>query len=168
MTRTKKLLISTGMAVTVIAGGAAIAVAQQAPRPPDLGPADLERATAAGRDAAGGGEVSRVEQDDDGTYDVEVRRTDGTETDVALGPGFDVLRVEDEGREPDDDPPVDDATRTRVGDAALAAVGDGTVTSVEADDGGYSVEIRHGDGTETEVSLDADLKLVGTERENDD
>lgn len=163
MTRTRKLIIATGVTAAAVMGGAAIAVAQQDPGPPDL-----DRAAQVGREAAGDGEVVAVEQDDDGSYDVEVRRADGSEADVDLSPSFDVTRTEDDQDDDDDDLALDDATRTRAADAALAAVGDGVVVSVEADRRGYDVEIRHADRTESEVELDANFTVVGTERDDDD
>ncbi len=165
MNRTRKIIIATGAAVAVVVGGATIVVAQQDPGPPDL-----DRAAQVGVDAAGGGDVTGVEQDDDGSYEIEVRRTDGTELDVDLSATFDVLRTDDDLADSDDadDRPVDADTRTRAGDAALAAVGDGVVVSVESDDGGgYDVEIRHADGTESEVTLDAALTVLHTESDDD-
>jgi uncharacterized membrane protein YkoI len=166
MTRTKKLLIATAAAATVVGGAAAVAVAQQDPGPPDL-----DRAAQVGRDAAGDGEVVGVEQDDDGSYDVEVRRADGTETDVDLSPTFEVVRTEQDDDNDDhdndgDDRVLDEAARTRASDAALAHVGDGTVVSVEGEDTGYEVEIRLPDGTETDVQLDADFNVTSTETDD--
>ena len=165
MNRTRKIIIVTGAAAAVVVGGATIAVAQ-----PDPGPPDLDRAAQIGLDTAGGGDVIGVERDDDGSYEVEVRRTDGTELDVDLSATFDVLRTQDDLADSDDtdDRPVDADTRTRAGEAALAAVGEGVVASVESDDGGgYDVEIRHADGTESEVTLDAALNVLHTERDDD-
>jgi uncharacterized membrane protein YkoI len=163
MTRTRKLLIGTGVAALLVGGAATIAVAQQNPTPPDL-----DRAAQVAADAVDG-EVVGVEQDVDGTYDVELRRPDGTEVDVDLSASFEVVRteIETDRDDPDDDRPVDEATRARAADAALAADGDGVVAAVERDDGGYEVEIRHADGTESEVTLDADLHVVHVERDDD-
>jgi hypothetical protein len=57
----------------------------------------------------------------------------------------------------------------RAGDAALEAVGGGTVTEVERDDGGgaYEVEVQRPDGSQLEVHLDGDLNAVGTEADDD-
>jgi len=164
MTRTRKILIGTGIAAVLVGGVATIAVAQQDPTPPDL-----ERAAQVGAEAAEGGVVVGVEQEDDGTYDVEVRREDGTEVDVDLSATFEVLRTEidPDDRDDADHRPLDEPTRTRAADAALAAVGEGAVVSVESDDGGYEVEVRHADGTESEVTLDADLRVVHVERDDD-
>jgi uncharacterized membrane protein YkoI len=53
--------------------------------------------------------------------------------------------------------------------AALAAVGGGTVTEVERDDGNgaFEVEVRRDDGSQVEVHLDRDLNVVGREADED-
>jgi hypothetical protein len=55
--------------------------------------------------------------------------------------------------------------------AAIAAVGGGTVTEVERDDGdgsgAYEVEVKREDGSQVEVHLDGDLKVVGQEADED-
>lgn len=53
--------------------------------------------------------------------------------------------------------------------AALAAVGGGTVTEVERDDGNgaFEVEVERGDGSQVEVHLDRDLNVVGQEADED-
>ena len=50
----------------------------------------------------------------------------------------------------------------RASAAALAETGNGTVSSVELDDGGYEVEVRLADGTEVDVDLDGDFAVVHT------
>jgi hypothetical protein len=55
--------------------------------------------------------------------------------------------------------------------AAIAAVGDGTVTEVERDDGMgtsvFEVEVKREDGSQVEVHLDGDLNVVGQEADED-
>ncbi len=55
--------------------------------------------------------------------------------------------------------------------AAIAAVGGGTVTEVERDDGNgtgvFEVEVKRDDGSQVEVHLDRDLKVVGQEADED-
>ncbi len=53
--------------------------------------------------------------------------------------------------------------------AALDAVGGGTVTEVERDDGNaaFEVEVRRDDGSQVEVHLDQDLKVVGQQTDDD-
>ena len=68
----------------------------------------------------------------------------------------------------DDDPTGSE--RERIGNAATKAV-DGTVVDVETSDDGkeaYEVEVRADDGTETDVSLDQDLQVLGKDAEDRD
>ena len=61
--------------------------------------------------------------------------------------------------------------RDRVSSAAVDAVGGGTVIDAEtSDDRGeaYDVEVRKDDGTEVDVSLDKDLKVVNQDRDDRD
>ncbi len=55
--------------------------------------------------------------------------------------------------------------------AAIAAVGGGTVTGVERDDGnatgGFEVEVKRDDGSQVEVHLDGDLNVVGQQADED-
>ena len=60
--------------------------------------------------------------------------------------------------------------------AAIAAVGGGTVTEVERDDGDdgygtsggvYEVEVKREDGSQLEVHLDGDYNVVGQEADED-
>ena len=57
--------------------------------------------------------------------------------------------------------------------AAIAAVGGGTLTEVERDDGYgtsgvYEVEVKREDGTQVEVHLDGDYDVVGQEADEDE
>ena len=55
--------------------------------------------------------------------------------------------------------------------AAIAAVGGGSVTEVERDDGNgtgaFEVEVAREDGSQVEVHLDGDYKVVGRESDED-
>jgi hypothetical protein len=55
--------------------------------------------------------------------------------------------------------------------AAIAAVGGGTVTEVERDDGYgtgvFEVEVKREDGSQVEVHLDGELNVVGQEADED-
>ncbi len=68
----------------------------------------------------------------------------------------------------------DDAQKAK--SAAIAAVGGGTVTEVERDDGddgygtgggAYEVEVERDDGSQVEVHLDGDYDVVGQEADED-
>ena len=56
--------------------------------------------------------------------------------------------------------------------AAIAAVGGGTVTEVERDDGNgtgvFEVEVKREDGSQVEVHLDRVLKVVGKKADEDE
>jgi uncharacterized membrane protein YkoI len=55
--------------------------------------------------------------------------------------------------------------------AAIAAVGGGTVSGVERDDGmgtgAFEVEVTRNDGSQLEVHLDGDLNVVGQQADED-
>ena len=55
--------------------------------------------------------------------------------------------------------------------AAIAAVGGGTVTEVERDDGNgtgaFEVEVTRNDGSQLEVHLDGDYNVVGQQSDED-
>jgi hypothetical protein len=53
--------------------------------------------------------------------------------------------------------------------AALDHVGEGTVTETETGEGSaaYEVEIRRSDGSQVEVRLDGNFKVLGTENDDD-
>ena len=96
-------------------------------------------------------------------------------SDVRPSAGAEVDDDADEAGEADDDAgeadeQVTGAVARRAGAAALAEVGDGAVTEVEAadeGDAGYEVEVRRADGTFVEVALDADLTVVSVEHDDD-
>lgn len=61
--------------------------------------------------------------------------------------------------------------RDRVASAATGAVGGGEAVDVEtSDDQGeaYEVEVRRADGSEIDVTLDKDLKVIGKDADDDD
>ena len=66
---------------------------------------------------------------------------------------------------------VSGAAARKAGDAALAAVGGGTVAEVERADeegtGAYEVEVRRTDGSEVEVHVDAQFQVVGSVSDDD-
>ncbi|MBL7252743.1 PepSY domain-containing protein [Paractinoplanes lichenicola] len=69
------------------------------------------------------------------------------------------------------DADVSGADRDRVGNAAVQAVGGGTVVDVESsDDQGeaYEAEVRKPDGSEVDVVLDKDLKVLSQQADTPD
>lgn len=70
---------------------------------PITGPA-LEQASQAALDHLGEGVVTETEVgDEESFYEVEVTRPDGSQVDVQLDEGFNVVGTEDDGHGPDDD-----------------------------------------------------------------
>ena len=69
----------------------------------------LDRASAAALQETGGGEVTGTEAgDEEGAYEVEVTRSDGSQVDVHLDEGFNVLNQVDDGDSGEQDGPEDD------------------------------------------------------------
>jgi hypothetical protein len=68
-----------------------------------------------------------------------------------------------------DDQPLRGSTLEQAKDAALAHTGGGTVIETEVGDDGavYSVEVRLDDGSQVEVNLDTDFRVIGSEADDD-
>ncbi len=109
----KRMVIALVTVAALAVGGAAIAGAaggdDDASDKPIAGKA-LDRAGAAALDHTGGGRVSETEVgDEEGYYEVEVTRTDGSQVDVHLDRDFRVLgSVNDEDGSGEEDGPGDD------------------------------------------------------------
>ena len=171
MKSTPKIISIIAIAGIATAAGVTTVIAQSGDGDGSVGGDELARASAAALAEVGEGTVTGVEAEDGG-YEVEVRRSDGSEADVELDRNFGVTGVErdgaDDARDSDADRPVTDDQLARASEAALAATGGGQVTSVEADDHGYDVEIRMDDGTERDVELDDAFAVIHTETGADD
>jgi uncharacterized membrane protein YkoI len=79
-----------------------------------------------------------------------------------------VVSADTDHEDDDDDRAVGDADRQRAEEAALAEAGGGRVTEVEADDGGYDVDVTRDDGSRLDVRLDGDFQVVSTEADHED
>jgi hypothetical protein len=93
MDRKAGLIVGGALTVALVGGGAGAALAAGAAdtEAPVTGPA-LEAASAAALAHTGGGRVTDTEAgDEDGAYEVEVTRDDGSQVDVHLDRGFRVL-----------------------------------------------------------------------------
>ena len=95
-TRMKKAFTAGTVLGALALGGAAIAGAAGGPDEyageRAIEGSALERASAAALDHTGGGRVTGTEVgDEEGYYEVEVTRVDGSQVDVHLDRGFDVL-----------------------------------------------------------------------------
>ena len=83
---------------------------------------------------------------------------------IVLAGGATYAAAQDTGN----DGSITDDDLARASAAALAETGDGTVTGVEVDDGGYDVEVRLTDGTEVDVELGSDFAILRTENDDAD
>ena len=170
--RSKRVVLPTIAAVAVLGAGG---IAWSSAASDELTGDERDRASNAALEAVGEGKVTGTETDDEeGAYEIEVTRPDGTQVDVHLDKDYQVLSQDaddedgdDDGRDDDGDRDADDRVlsdqeRSAAEEAALAQV-DGTVTGVEAsDDAGeaYEVEVTKADGAEWTVELDADFKVL--------
>ena len=98
--------------MVAVAGGAGIAQAVSGSEEPVTGP-NADKAAAAALTAAGGGSVLEIERQDGGagSYEVEVRREDGSQVEIHLDAGFAAGRVgsrDDSGMESEDAGSADD------------------------------------------------------------
>jgi uncharacterized membrane protein YkoI len=188
--RKTALIITSATVVASVAGGAAAFAATSSTASPTPAPAastpapapagssaDLDAAIEAALAEVGAGTVLEADTDDDAThaYEIDVLLDAGGVVEVKLDDRFAVVSVEpddsdgsdDDAGEADDDADDDRVTDPAVVDAASAAalahVGEGTVTGVEASDDAdhaWEVEIDLPDGTDVDVELDADYKVV--------
>ena len=163
----KTLLIIAGLAALAL-GGAALAGAS----PNDVTGGDKltgnthDRASKAALAATGGGKVTDSERDDGG-YEVEVSK-DGKETDVRLDGQFKVLTSEADGEDDDADQQLTGATLDRASKAALAKTGGGTVTDSERSGQAFELEVTKDDGSQVDVILDAQFKVVSAALDHED
>jgi hypothetical protein len=69
----------------------------------------------------------------------------------------------------DNSKPITGSALKQASDAALAKAGGGKVTQTEAGDeeAAYQVEVTRGDGSQLDVNLDSNFKVVGTKAENE-
>ena len=166
--RSKRVILPTAAAVVALGVGG---VVWTSGANANVQGSERDRVASAATQAVGGTAVDVETSDDRGeAYEVEVRLDDGTEVDVSLDKDLTVVSKETEGRDDSSDASEDDdralsaTERASAEKAALNAVNNGgTVTEVEAsDDRGeaYEVEVRLGDGTEWDVELDANFKVL--------
>jgi hypothetical protein len=104
--RSKRVVIPTVAAAALIGVGG---VAWGSSGDGELKGDDLDRASKVALDAVGEGEVTDTEVgDEEGAYEIEVTKADGSQVDVHLDESFQVISLDpDDETEPDDD--ADDA-----------------------------------------------------------
>jgi uncharacterized membrane protein YkoI len=111
MNNKMKVTLIAGTAVAALAvGGVAIAGNDDDGSERAISGNALDRASAAALDHTGGGRVTETEVgDEESYYEVEVTRADGSQVDVQLDRGFDVVGSEgDDDRGGEDDGSDDD------------------------------------------------------------
>lgn len=99
--RTRWIVVGT-LAIALIGGGAAVAVATGGDDDKPLTGSNLEKATAAALQHTGGTVIETEIGDDGAAYGVEIRRDDGSVLEVNLDQDFNVI-----GAEADEDGPND-------------------------------------------------------------
>jgi uncharacterized membrane protein YkoI len=154
MTRKLILLATLILALGVISGGIAIAAGGGAG--PQAGTTTVET----GEDESGkaeNGEGAKAENGNGGQAEDE--SGEQSESDESG----------ETSESSDSEERLTDPAAKKAADAAVAATGGGTVTSVERDDGdaGYEVEIRKADGSEAQVQLDTSFKVRQTTGDDD-
>jgi hypothetical protein len=98
----RKRVLIPAVATVAVLGAGGVAYASTASGD-ELEGDNLERATAAALEEVGEGEVTETEVgDEEGAYEVEVTKDDGTQVDVHLDENFVVIGVEGDGRGEDD------------------------------------------------------------------
>ncbi|MGH3133625.1 MAG: hypothetical protein ACRDNY_07780 [Gaiellaceae bacterium] len=98
------------VAIGAVSAGIAIGAGGGDDEAPITGTA-LARASAAALDHTGGGRVTDTEAgDEDGAYEVEVVLADGSQVDVHLDSGFNVLGDEADGDEPNGEDDTGDSS----------------------------------------------------------
>ncbi len=110
MNRTR-WVVGGALAVVLVGGGTALAVATAGDDDRPLTGTDLDRATRAALEHTGGGRVIETEVGDDGAaYGVEIRLPDGSVVEVSLDERFDVIgeEADDDGGSEREDGPADD------------------------------------------------------------
>ena len=91
--RRKRVIIPTAVAAAVLSiGGVAWGSSASGSGSDELKGDDLERASQAALDAVGSGKVTETEVgDEEGAYEVEVTKPDGSQVDVHLDKNFKVI-----------------------------------------------------------------------------
>jgi uncharacterized membrane protein YkoI len=177
--RSKRVIVTTLAAVTAVAAVSVGGLLWTSAANADVPSGDRDRVAAAAVKAVGSGTAVDVETSDDAgqAYEVEVRKDDGTEVDVALDQNLNVVtQAADTDTDNDadtgtdaDDRVLSDTERASAEKAALAAITGGTVLGAEAGDDGdaaFEVEVRDPANAEWDVELDAAFKVLTKTADN--
>jgi hypothetical protein len=105
--RSKRIVIPGIAAVAVLGVGGTVWATTASAGPSD---SEIDRASAVALAEVGEGKVTETETgDEEGAYEIEVTRDDGSQVDVHLDESFQVISVESEADEADDADDADDA-----------------------------------------------------------
>lgn len=108
MRRGTKLLAAAAAAVALGAGTTVALATASGDREAPITGDTYQRASAAAVEAAGGGRVTDTEVgDEEGYYEVEITRDDGSQVDVHLDEDFEVLGTEADRDDVEDEPDGD-------------------------------------------------------------
>jgi uncharacterized membrane protein YkoI len=175
MTKFKKTLLMLAGLAALALGGAALAGASSSND--NLSGSTYDRAEKAALAETGGGTVTDSERDNENgaTYEVEVTKDGGDQVDVRLDDQFKVVAAEPDHEDAGDDDTADQhltgATLDRASKAALAKTGGGKVTGSERDTehgATYEIEVTKTDGSQVDVRLDDQFKVVAVDADHED
>ena len=171
----KGALIATGVIAVLATGGAAIAGAtggdDKGEKETPITGSALDRASQAALKEVGGGKVTQTEAgDEEGAYEVEVTKADGSQVDVHLDKSFAVIGAQADETDDGPDKAITGAALERASQAALTKTGGGKVTETEQGDeeSYYEVEVTKADGSQVDVQLDEAFNVVGTKVDHED
>jgi len=175
--RTAALGVGAVVAASIAVGG--VAAATRGDDGESVTGLEAREATAAALRATDGGTANSVERDDEdgAVWEVEVTRADGTKVDVRMDAKYEVVVIDpdDESDDSDDADEADEAVTaaeaSQATAAALKATKGGTADDVERDDENgamWEVEVTRADGSEVDVRLDSNYKVVAIDAESDE
>ncbi len=172
--RRRSTWIGAGAIALVLLGGAALGGWDD--DEDRLSARQLDRVVETALGEFGEGSVTDVERSDDGGFELEVQLPDGREVDLLLDSALDraiVVGGDDSAERSDGDSAsrapegaITADESSRAGEAAVSAVGEGTVVDVDRsnDDGAaFEVEVRQDNGDEYQVLVDDMFRVLGTQ-----
>lgn len=115
------------------------------------------------------GDAVGIEAERDGSWDLQFETAAGDETEVRVS-AEGTAEVSSTGTADADDSPAQGVLDVRTVDALVAAAlaeADGKIIDIEIDDdttSPFDVSVLQADGTTVELALDADMKVLSTER----
>ena len=179
MNKLKKVLITVAALAALALGGAALAGASpnDVTGGDELSGSTLDRASKAALAETGGGKVTDSERDGENgaTYEVEVTKDDGSQVDVRLDDqlqgrrGRARPRRPGRGRQPRPGADRRDARPRVEGRAGEDRRRQGHRLRADTEHGAtYEIEVTKADGSQVDVRLDDQFKVVAAEADHED